>query len=156
MKQLLHLVLCGMLIAAVSHAQNTPTFSLTIVALHPTVHLASPLKVEVTKTNTSTEPIPCSVKSWSNITYVIRDSSRTLVPETERGLWMHGKDPRHPLAGSVFAFKLDPGHVLRSEETINELYKMTGPGSYTVQAIEYDPIAKLHVESNVISVAIEP
>ncbi len=152
------LLLFGLTSPTGSQAQTTsPTFLLTIQAVQATVPAGDPVKVLVNLKNISSEPIPVIGTAWGDLQYLVQDSNGKIAPETPYGLWAHGKDPKHPWSGGVFSGKLAPGNSLTPAiDEVSKAYKMTAPGRYAIQAMRWDPIAKMEVKSNVVTVTVIP
>jgi hypothetical protein len=133
-----------------------PTFSVSIQPVQTSAPAGAPVKVTVELKNISNQPIPIGITSrGGGLEYLIRDSAGQIRAETSHGLWVHGKDPAHPSMGTVFSAQLSPGQSLPAGiDDLSQLYDLTMPDTYTIQAVRWDPIAKIKVMSNTITIMV--
>ena len=137
---------------------SEPWFTVTISTPKPVVKVGTDVKLKVVFINNTREDIRYGAggpgRSGPVFDLDLRDSEGKAVPETKRGLTLHGKDPR-PWAGSVYSATAHPGNKIEEQLVLNKEYDLSKPGKYTVQLRERHPQSQ-GVESNTIPIAIVP
>jgi len=161
-------------LAQESPAQKAP-FSLTIKAPQTTVKLGSPIVLTLTLTNTSDRPLPYGGTelvdgvALRKIDIKVYDSDGKPVPETERGMAVHGRPRPHsgpPRPGpgggpGTAVVDVKPGGTLQEQADLSKEFLLTQPGKYTVQAGRTDYPTPFRaddvlVKSNTITFTITP
>ena len=84
----------------------------------------------------------------------VLDSRGKPVPETERGMRLHGTHPKVPkIVSGLSAPPLKPGESVEQEEDLNEQFDLQKPGNYTVQSERFVRRTVL-IKSNIISFTV--
>jgi hypothetical protein len=143
---------------AVVSGSNTHPFSLTIRLLHDIAKAGSQIRVEVVLTNTSDHEIGI-LKSAPEADYMVevRDANGNMAPDTDFG--RRQKDPASVKVSSATPlYSLKPGESLHDEIQIERLYKISGPGKYSIQASRTVPeeMGSGVVKSNMVNVTVTP
>lgn len=127
-------------------------FSLAISTATPAVPAGSPLKIEILLTNTSSQTLSFSWAGEFPYELDVRNANGGTVPETEKG--RHERALREGMSSfSTFDYQVKPGARDKTECIISELYDMSKPGVYFIQAQRLGGIQQ-KVKSNVLKVTL--
>lgn len=127
--------------------QSSAEFTLAIHTNTPTVKSGTPVRLDITVTNTSDQPIcfykypgPDGTAEAAN-SFEVRDASGNRLRRTDgRTVWIHGV-PHTLLHGwpSRRGVDLKPGETLDDFAILSNLFDLTKPGRYAVTARQYVP-----------------
>jgi hypothetical protein len=143
---------------------DRPAFSLTVRATQSEAKVGEPIIVDITLTNTSDKSlgVPIEKRGYSEFTYDFYASEATgaEAPSTPylRALRNERQptDPDIEIAYSTKVWIVQPGKSVTTHMDIARLYNIDVPGTYTVRAERLDKSTGIRVESNTVSVTINP
>jgi hypothetical protein len=153
-----------------------PALSLTLKAPSTVVRAGSQVPVELAVKNISRHEITLAawrgrhesgpgVENEFGTGIVVSDSRGNRVPLTKSGRVLLNEEflfneaglhlPGFDLPQGEFAFlRMRPDESREEEKTVGELYDLSKPGTYTIQASLMDPISHLLVKSNTVVVTV--
>ncbi len=135
----------------VGFAQSSePEFSLDLKMQHDTVKIGSPIEGKVILTNTSHQDVEVYIDRG-------RDAHRSGF--TIEFLDAQGKAPDLTAEGSVIIGfpghrTLKPGGTVEYTSNLTNMYNVTQPGAYTVQAQILDGKTRTIVKSNTVTITL--
>lgn len=150
---------------ASGYGQNRkPSIAISLTADKSTVEAGNPVYVEVTLKNISDHAIGVEIE---RVAGPEMDFDISVLGPTDKGasLTRHGRmvkgkqlptDPPTVINGSTFLLTKEPGGTISRRIDISNLYDMTRPGTYQVQAARTDSETGLVVKSKVVTVKIVP
>lgn len=156
--------------ARLALAQNTPSvdqkasFTMRIHLKDDTVKRGSEVQVWVELTNISTEPIWLWRSRTGPPPYTIKIADRQGRPAslTAKGrAFQKGKAVILESGRIVRAFpgsgaqvSIVPGETVQDSVNIDEQFDLTQPGTYTIQLERVDPVTKVRVKSNAVTMTV--
>ncbi len=142
----------------VAHEPARQPFSITISSTQGTVKAGEDVRVKITVTNTTDQPI--TLEETNHVCdYVVevRDETGKVVPDTQFKR-QHGCITHPSASARNMLVPLQPGESYEVAICVSELSDMTQPGQYSVQIQRKDsgePVSSV-VKSNVITITVTP
>jgi len=134
----------------ISHVD--PLFSISIDTREPSVKAGSPIRVHIVLANISGKNVGLSVVPGVFPYEIdVRDSDGVLVPETDYGRKMRGRQNGYTLAEHTLLLK--PGERQEVDCTVSEWNDLSKPGIYVIQVQREDHPS---IKSNKLTVTITP
>jgi hypothetical protein len=162
MPLVLKLLATALALAAACAAQTaSPKFTLTITAAKTSVPVGSPMAVVAEMKNVSDRDIYTGITVSDDGVQLHHIDIRVLnkdgqpVPETDRGMLIHGRRPRgSTVISHAVAVPVAPGESTPENFDLAKEFDLTKPGEYTVQAQRMDYPTQTLVKSNTITFTI--
>jgi hypothetical protein len=142
-------------VLAASPPQGSPPFSLTIEPARETFRPDSQVELKLTLKNTSTREISIrDTNRWCDYGLEVRGGGGQPAPETPYKLQLDCGF--HVTIGRRVIKILRPGESYDDAMFVNQIYNLSRPGKYTIQASREIPkeIGQGTVKSNIVTVTV--
>lgn len=155
--RIFRLAIFGFLVALQAAAADPTTLSLKLDILNPTVKLGDKIRIRITITNESSQPVTFhETNPFCNYPLMVLDYTGNIAPPTDFMKQQGCEFANAQTAGRNILVTLKPGesHV-DSDMEVTEVCVITEPGEYTVEVDRRFPGIG-QVKSNVATVIITP
>jgi hypothetical protein len=156
------ILLCAVVGAAtaVSGQDSKPPFSLSISMKNAEVKSGENVQLTITKTNISDHEIDVGIEVGSperSYDIDVVDSAGKTAAETSYGRKVHGKERlTQSLLSTTVVGKLAPGKAMEEDLYVNRVFDFTRPGRYSIRVTQTDPVSKVRISSNKVTLVVIP
>jgi hypothetical protein len=139
-------------------------FVIKLSAQQTTFKKGSEIKLKVALTNTSNQQIfvrreKRDDKAEFSYSFDVRDEAGKPAPEAKYKRALKGEQPEGETTVVVSApglVPIDPGQSLDEEVIVSKLFDLSVPGKYVIHAERLDDTSNVSVNSNVVTITVEP
>jgi hypothetical protein len=146
----------GLLAVSIAALAQNSAISFKLTALDSSIKSGTKIAIQFTTTNSSNHPVTYhNLSTYCDYTLNVLTASGSPATETEFKKQLHCVASGLVIANRDILVTLEPGESNTERIVLTELYDMSQPGEYSVQAERTFPGIG-HFSSNVVTVTVTP